>query len=62
MENKSRQERRPGPAKQQWKIAESEWPTVLGRIEKGESLRTIAESYDVSYEAIRRIVLVARQK
>ena len=44
-----------------WKIPVSEWPTVLERIEQGETLRKVAGDYGVSYEAIRRVVSAARK-
>jgi DNA invertase Pin-like site-specific DNA recombinase len=52
-------QRRPGPDHPQWKIPPAEWQTVLGRIEQGESLRTVARDYDVSYEAVRRVIRAA---
>ena len=44
-----------------WKIPPSEWPTVLHRVDQGESLRRIAAEYTVSYETIRRVIRAARQ-
>jgi hypothetical protein len=44
-----------------WKIPVSEWPTVLDRVEQGETLRKVAGDYNVSYEAIRRVVCAARK-
>jgi hypothetical protein len=55
-------QRRPGPDNAQWKIPPSEWQTVLGRIEQGESLRQIGREYGVSYEAVRRVVRAARKQ
>ncbi len=51
-----------GPDKPQWKIPRSEWPSVLRRVEQGESLRQIAKEYGVSYEAVRRVIQAARRK
>ena len=45
----------------QWKTPPAEWPTVLRRIDQGESLRTVAGDYGVSYEAFRRVVRAARR-
>ena len=55
-------QRRPGPSHPQWKILHSEWPDVLRRIEQGETLRQIASHYDVSYEAVRRVVKAAYEE
>jgi hypothetical protein len=52
-------QRRPGPDHPQWKIPPSEWQSVLQRIEQGESLRTVAAEYGVSYQAVRRVVRAA---
>jgi hypothetical protein len=57
----SRPQYHPGPANPQWKIPPTEWPTVLWRIDQGETLRTIARDYAVSYEAVRRVIRAARQ-
>ena len=54
-------QRRPGPENPQWKIPPSEWPTVLRRIDQGEPLRQVARDYDVSYEAVRRVVRATRK-
>jgi hypothetical protein len=54
-------QRRPGPDKLQWKIAPSEWATVLHHIDQGEPLRQVARDYAVSYEAVRRVVRAARR-
>jgi hypothetical protein len=54
-------QRRPGPDHPHWKIPPAEWQTVLQRIDLGESLRTVAAEYGVSYEAVRRVVRAARQ-
>jgi hypothetical protein len=48
------------PNNTQWKIPPSEWGMVLRRAEH-ESLRQIARNYDVSYEAIRRVIRAARK-
>jgi len=53
-------QRRPGSANPCWKIPSSEWPTVLRRIEQGESLRKVARDYHVSYEVVRRVIRLAR--
>ncbi len=42
-----------------WKIAPSEWATVLQWVEQGEPLRHIAHDYGVSYEAVRRVLRAA---
>ena len=42
-----------------WKIPVSEWPTVLDRVAQGETLRKVAEDYNVSYEAVRRVLRAA---
>ncbi len=55
-------QRRPGPSHPQWKISYLEWPDVLRRVEQGESLRQIASHYDVSYEAVRRVVRAIRKE
>jgi hypothetical protein len=39
-----------------WKIPVAEWPTVFHRIEQGEPLRKVAGDYNVSYEAVRRVL------
>jgi hypothetical protein len=55
-------QRRPGPDNPQWKIPSSEWPAVLHRVEEnGEPLRQVARDYEVSYEAVRRVVRAARR-
>jgi len=48
------------PNNTQWKIPPSEWDSVLRRAEH-ESLRQIARDYDVSYEAVRRVIRAARK-
>ena len=45
-----------------WKIPVSQWQTVLYRIEQGEPLRKVAGDYNVSYEAVRRVLRAARKK
>jgi hypothetical protein len=55
-------QRRPGPDHPQWKIPPAQWQTVLGRIEQGESLRAVARDYNVSYEAVRRVIRAARKQ
>ncbi len=44
-----------------WKIPVSQWPTVLRRVDQGEPLRKIAGDYNVSYEAVRRVIRAARK-
>jgi hypothetical protein len=44
-----------------FKIPHAEWPRVVQRVAQGESLRQVARSYRVSYEAIRRILVAARR-
>ena len=44
------------------KIPRSSWHTVVQRAAQGESLRAIACSLDTSYEAVRRVLLAARQE
>ncbi len=55
-------QRQPGPDDPHWKIPPSEWSTVLDRIDQGESLRKVARDYNVSYEAIRRVICAARRR
>ena len=55
-------QRRLGPDNPLWKIPPSEWPTVPRRVEQGESLRQIGREYGVSYEAVRRVIRVARHR
>src|SRR6266567_5504627 len=50
--------RRPGPRNPAYGLPASEWPTVLQRVvEKKEPLRTVAATYGVSPETIRRLLL-----
>jgi Mor family transcriptional regulator len=44
-----------------FKIPRSEWSRVVQRVAHGESLRQVARSYRVSYEAIRRILAAVRR-
>ena len=44
------------------KIPRSAWHTVVQRAAQGESLRSIARSLNTSYEAVRRVLLAARQE
>ncbi|HEY7420189.1 MAG TPA: hypothetical protein VH593_33740 [Ktedonobacteraceae bacterium] len=44
------------------KIPRSAWPTIVQRAAQGESLRSIARSLNTSYEAVRRVLLAARQE
>ncbi len=48
--------RRPGPKKPKHGIPRLEWPKVHARIRQGESLRAVAQSYNVSYETVRRVI------
>ncbi len=45
-----------------WKIPVAEWARVLQRIDQGESLRKVAGDYNVSYEAVRRVIQAARNQ
>ncbi len=49
------------PNNTQWKIPLSEWGTLLRRAEH-EPLRQIARDYNVSYEAVRRVIRAARKQ
>jgi hypothetical protein len=49
------------PPPPHFKVPRSEWPRVVQRVAQGESLRQVARSYRVSYEAIRRILAAARR-
>ena len=52
------QHRQPGPKQSADALPTSEWPTVLHRVvEQKESLRTVAATYGVSPETIRRLLL-----
>jgi hypothetical protein len=42
-----------------WRIPASQWPTILRRVEQGESLRQMGRQYGVSYETIRRVLRAA---
>jgi len=55
-------QRRPGPATPRRGIPRDQWPAVLHRIEQGDSLRQIANSYGVSYETVRRTLKAARKQ
>ncbi len=56
-------QRHPGPDQPHWKISISEWPTVLRRVEENhEPLRQVAKDYNVSYEAVRRVLRAARNQ
>ncbi len=62
-----RKQRRPGPATPNYAIPRSEWPTILERIDRGESYRQIAQSYTdhgrpISYQSISRLVRALRQQ
>jgi hypothetical protein len=55
--------RRPGPKYPTYGIPTSEWPTVLYRlVEQKEPLRTVAGTYGVSHETIRRIILQVQKQ
>jgi len=60
--SKLRAQRRPGPLKPRYGVTRSEWPTILHRVELGESLRRVAQDYHVSYQTIHRIVQAGRKK
>jgi DNA invertase Pin-like site-specific DNA recombinase len=49
------------PPPPSYKVPRAEWPHVVQRVAQGESLRQVARSYHVSYEAIRRILVTARR-
>lgn len=51
-----KKQRRPGPKNPKYGIPPEHWPDVVRRIEQGESLRTVARDYNVSYETIRRVL------
>jgi hypothetical protein len=57
-----RTQRRVNPPPPEWKIPRSQWPDVLHRVNQGESLRQVAKSYGVSYEAVRRVLRAARRE
>jgi hypothetical protein len=51
-------QRRPGPKHPNYGIPVDMWPTVVQRVvQQQEPLRTVAATYGVSHETIRRIVL-----
>ena len=54
----SYEQRRPG-SDPHWKIPVPEWSTVLHRITQGVTLRKVASDYNVSYEAVRRVIRAA---
>ena len=50
--------RRPGPKHPNYGIPAEHWSTVVQRmVEQKEPLRTVAATYGVSHETIRRIIL-----
>src|SRR5579885_3003449 len=49
-----KEQRRPGPANPPYALPRSEWPTILARIEQGESYRQIAQDYHTSYQLTSR--------
>jgi len=56
-------QRRPGPKRSTYRIPASEWPIVVWRVvEKKEPLRTVAATFGVSHETIRRIVLDVQKR
>jgi hypothetical protein len=56
-------QRHPGPDDSHWKIPMPEWSTVLRRVEQNhEPLRQVAKDYNVSYEAVRRVLRAARKQ
>ncbi len=60
--SKLRAQRRPGPIKPRYGVPRSEWLIILRRVEQGESLRTVALDYHVSYQTIHRIVQTGRRQ
>jgi hypothetical protein len=60
--SKLRVQRRPGLVKPRYGVPRSEWPTILRRVEQGESLRRVAQDYHVSYQTIHRIVQTGRKQ
>jgi hypothetical protein len=60
-EHTSEVQRRTDPDNSRWKIPRSEWQEVLRRVEQGETYRQIANHYGVSYEAVRRVVLLVEK-
>src|SRR5712691_1614637 len=57
-----REQRRPGPAHPHYGIPPAQWPDMLRRVERGDTLRQIAQDYGVSYETVRRTVKVAHKR
>jgi hypothetical protein len=54
--------RRPGPKHPAYGIPASQWLTVVHRVvEQKEPLRTVAATYGVSHETIRRIMFHGQQ-
>ena len=50
-------QRRPGPKHPNYGISAELWPIIVQRVvEQKEPLRTVAASYGVSHETIRRIM------
>ncbi len=60
--SKLRAQRRPGPLKPRHGVPRFEWPSILRRVEQGESLRKVALDYHVSYQTIHRIVQTGRRQ
>jgi hypothetical protein len=55
--------RRPGPKHPNYGIPAEHWPTVVHRVvEQKEPLRTVAATYGVSHETIRRILHHAQKQ
>jgi transposase len=50
----------PGPTNPRWKLPPSEWPTIVERTDRGESLLQIAKEYGVSYPVVRKAEKLAR--
>jgi site-specific DNA recombinase len=56
-----RRQRRPGPAHPNYAIPREHWPDVLHRVDKGESYRQIAQTYQTSYQSVYRMVQKMRR-
>ena len=50
----------PGPTNPRWKLPPSEWPTIVERAGRGESLLQMAKEYGVSYPVVRKAEKLAR--
>jgi hypothetical protein len=49
------------PPSPTFRVPCAEWSRIVQRVAQGESLRQVARSYRVSYEAIRRILAAAQR-